>query len=131
MIGIDTNVLVRFLVGDDLAQFGRAQRLIVREANRGEPVLISQVVLLETEWVLRSRYEVSKAEMLSLLSALLGADELRIEDEPSVEEALYFWQESNAGFADCLIGVRHRALGCQATATFDTRASRLAGFVAA
>ena len=56
MLGIDTNVLVRFLVRDDPEQFERARRLIKREVGGGETVLISLLVLLETEWVLRSRY---------------------------------------------------------------------------
>ena len=64
MLGIDTNVLVRFLVRDEERQFGRAQRLLRREAERGQPVFVSHLVLLETEWVLRSRYGLSQAEIL-------------------------------------------------------------------
>ena len=64
MFGIDTSVLVRFLVRDEERQFGRAQRLLRREADRGEPVFVSHLVLLETEWVLRSRYGLSQAEIL-------------------------------------------------------------------
>ena len=63
MLGIDTNVLVRFLVRDDREQFERARRLIRRELGGGETVLISLLVLLETEWVLRNRYNVAKAEI--------------------------------------------------------------------
>ena len=131
MIGLDTNVLVRFLVRDDEAQYERARRLIRREAHGGEPVCISLVVLLETEWVLRSRYELSKDEILSALSALLSAVDLQFEDEAAIEEALFVWQEASAQFADCLIGARYRALACSATATFDAGALKLPGFVAA
>src|SRR5205823_4782931 len=131
MLGIDINVLVRFLVRDDPEQFERARRLIRRELGGGETVLISLLVLLETEWVLRSRYNVAKAEIGAALSALLGAVELEFEDEPSVEEAVFIWRDSATEFADCLINARHRALGCRATATFDVRASKLFGFVAA
>jgi predicted nucleic-acid-binding protein len=131
MLGLDTNVLVRFLVQDDPNQFDRARRLIRRETNTGDPVLISQLVLLECEWVLRSRYGLGKDEILRAFSSLLDSADVRIEDEACVEEALYVWKESAAEFADCLIGARHRALGCRATASFDTRASRLPGFVAA
>ena len=128
MIGIDTNVLVRFLVRDDQAQFERARRLIKRETQSGEPVLISLVVLLETEWVLRSRYGLAKTEILTTFSALLDTVELQFEDAPSIEQALYSWKDSVAEFADCLIDARHRALGCRATATFDSGALKLAGF---
>lgn len=131
MIGIDTTVLVRFLVRDDEAQFDRARRLIKRETGRGESVFISQLVLLETERVLRSRYGVAKAAIIAALSALLEARELLFEDEPSVEAAVFVWKDSTAEFADCLINTRHRALGCRATATFDLKALTLSGFVAA
>ena len=57
--------------------------------------------------------------------------EFSIEDEPSVEWALFLWKDSSAEFADCLIGARHLALGCRATASFDGRALRLPGFVSA
>ncbi len=129
MIGIDTNVLVRFLVRDDPRQFEKAQRLIEREWSRGEPILVSQLVLLEAEWVLRSRYGHGKSEILRAFSELLDSVELTIEDEPSVEQALFLWKDSPAEFADCLIGARHLNLGCRATASFDSRALRLPGFI--
>src|SRR5437763_14685173 len=87
MLGIDTNVLVRFLVRDDPEQFERARRLIKRELGGGETVLISLLVPLETEWVLLSRYNVAKAEIVAALSALLDAGELEFEDDPTAEEA--------------------------------------------
>jgi predicted nucleic-acid-binding protein len=129
VLGLDTNVLIRYLVRDHRQQFEKVQRLIKRQADKDEPVLVSLLVLLETEWVLRSRYELSKPEILSTFSALLDVADLTFEDEPSVERALYSWKDSVAEFADCLIEARNRSLGCQATATFDTRALRLTGFV--
>ena len=60
-----------------------------------------------------------------------GAAQLELEDEPAIEEALYLWKDSAADFADCLIGAHHHRLGCRATATFDARAVKLTGFVAA
>ena len=131
MIGLDTNVLVRFLVQDDSSQFDKAEALIRGASSLGEPVLISQLVLLETEWVLRSRYARDKHAIIAALSGLLDAVEFSIEDEPSVEQALFLWKNSSAGFADCLIGMRHLHLGCRATASFDASALRLPGFVAA
>ena len=131
MIGIDTNVLVRFLVRDDERQFAKAQNLIKRESSRGESVLVSQLVLLEAEWVLRSRYGLGKGDILDAFAGLLDSVEFTVEDEPSVERALFLWKRSSAEFADCLIGARHVALGCRATASFDARALKLPGFVAA
>ena len=129
MLGVDTNVLVRYLIRDDQSQYEKARRLIEREVSKGEPVLVSMLVLLETEWVLRSRYELAKAEIVTAVSALLDTADLVFEDEPSVEHAVYSWKDSAADFADCLIEARNRRLGCRATATFDGRALKLAGFV--
>ncbi len=129
MLGVDTNVLVRFLTRDDQPQYEKARRLIDREVAKGEPVLVSLLVLLETEWVLRSRYEMAKAEIVAAFSALLETADLAFEDEPSIETAVYSWKDSAAEFADCLIESRNRRLGCRATATFDRKALKHAGFI--
>ena len=131
MLGIDTNVLVRFLVRDDEAQFEKARKLIKREVAAGRRVFVSQLVLLETEWVLRSRYSLPKNLIIEAISGLLDAADVRFEDEPVIEEALFIWKDTTADFADCLIGAQNRRLGCRATATFDMKASRLPGFMAA
>lgn len=131
MLGIDTNVLVRFLVQDDQLQFERAQKLIRRESRTGSGIFISLLVLLETEWVLRSRYHLTKSEILATFSDLLGSAELHFEDEHSIEAALFAWKDSTADFADCLIGARYHALGCRAIASFDTKAVKLPGFIVA
>ena len=131
MLGTDTNVLVRFLVRDDEAQFEKARKLIKREVAAGRGVHVNQLVLLETEWVLRSRYSLAKNLIIQAISGLLNASDVRFEDEPAVEEALFIWKDSAADFADCLIGANNRRLGCRATATFDMKASKLPGFIAA
>jgi predicted nucleic-acid-binding protein len=131
MLGVDTNVLVRFLVRDDEAQFEKARKLIKREVAAGRGVLVNQLVLLETEWVLRSRYSLPKQLIIQAISGLLDASDVQFEDEAAVEEALFVWKESTADFADCLIGAKNRRLGCRATATFDVKASKLPGFMAA
>ncbi len=128
MLGVDTNVLVRYLTRDDKSQYEKARRLIDREVAKGEPVLVSLLVLLETEWVLRSRYDLAKADIVTAFSALLDTADLAFEDEPSVENAVYSWKDSAADFADCLIEARNRRLGCRATATFDGRALQCTAF---
>ena len=92
MIGLDTNVLVRFLVRDDEEQFERARKLIRRQAQDGQPVRISLLVLLETEWVLRSRYKLQKGEILSAFSDLLSSVDMSFEDEPSARVTRYCLQ---------------------------------------
>jgi predicted nucleic-acid-binding protein len=131
MLGVDTNILVRFLVRDDEAQFDKARKLIKREVAAGRCVFVSHLVLLETEWVLRSRYSLPKNQIIEAVSGLLDATDVQFEDEPAVEEALFVWKDSTSDFADCLIGAKNRRLGCRATATFDARASKLPGFIAA
>ena len=130
MIGVDTNVLVRYLVRDDQRQFEAARRLINREDGANAPTMISLVVLVEAEWVLRSRYDLNKADIAAAFSALLDTADLVFEDEPTLEHALYMWKDSRADFADCLINARHQRLDCCATATFDARALKMEGFVA-
>ena len=131
MLGVDTTVLVRFLVGDHEAQFEKARKLIKREIAAGRRVFVSQLVLLKTEWVLRSRYSLPKSLIIEAISGLLDATNVRFEDEPAVEEALFIWKDTTADFGDCLIGAQNRRLGCRATATFDVKASKLPGFIAA
>jgi predicted nucleic-acid-binding protein len=131
MLGIDTNVLVRFLVRDNEAQFEKARKLIKREVSARRRVFVNQLVLMETEWVLRSRYAVTKLQIIEAISSLLDADDLQFEDEPTIEEALFLWRDSAADFADCLIGTKNRRLGCRVTASFDSKAAKLPGFTAA
>lgn len=130
MLGIDTNVVVRLVVADDADQTARARGLIEQTLSREEPVLVSLLVLLECEWVLRSRYGFSRAALLSIFRALLEARELSFEDEPALEEALFHWKDSACGFSDCLIAAHNRQMGCRATATFHAKAARLPTTVA-
>lgn len=125
MLGIDTNVFVRLLISDDPDQTRRARKLIEQSVTRDESMLVSLLVLIETEWVLRTRYDLDRGTMLSLFRAALEARELSFEDEPAVEEALFHWKESACGFSDCLIVAHNRHLGCRATSTFDAKAARL------
>ena len=89
MLGIVTNVLVRFLIRDGKEQFNKARKLIKRELANGKSVFINQLVLLETEWVLRSLYGLTKIQLLQTISGLLDAIEVQLEDESDVEEALF------------------------------------------
>jgi predicted nucleic-acid-binding protein len=120
MLGIDTNVLVRYLVQDDEAQFEKARRLIKREVVAGRKVFVNQLVLMETEWVLRSRYVIPKVQIIEAISGLLDSAEIHFEDEPTIEEALFIWKDSVADFADCLIGAKNRRLGCRRR-SFDVK----------
>lgn len=68
---------------------------------------------------------------MDVLVGMLESSDLMFEDESSLEQALFAWRNSGTEFADCLIGARHQSLGCHDTATFDTRAAKLPGFISA
>jgi predicted nucleic-acid-binding protein len=88
------------------------------------------MVVLETEWVLRSLYKQGKNEILEVISGLLESVDVQFEDEPAIEESLLVWKDGAADFADCLIGAHNRRMGCRATATFDAKALKLPAFIA-
>jgi predicted nucleic-acid-binding protein len=117
MIAFDTNLLVRTVVADDPLQVAIVRQLIAQDA-----IWISRTVLLETEWVLRTRYLRSQAEMLEFFRALLELDNTEIEDASAVEHALE-WYAMGADFADAL----HLAVcGSAVMHTFDQRFCRAA-----
>lgn len=125
-IALDTNVLVRLLVRDDDVQFEAAKRLINHAEAAGQPILIMLCALLETEWVLRSRYKLDKASIAAAFGSLLESRGVMFEHEPTVEEALYVWsQHPAADFADCLLLARAAQLGRTRFVTFDAGAAKL------
>lgn len=127
-VAIDTNVLVRVLVQDPTAaaQCEAAGRLVAEASASGEPLLVTLCTLLETEWVLRSRYKVDRASMTAAFIAMLETPGIEFEHEPTVEEALYlFNQYPSADFADCLLVARATHLGRSRFLTFDAGAAQL------
>lgn len=125
---IDTNVLVRVLVRDPsaVAQCAAAERLVAQASASGEPLLVTLCVLLETEWVLRSCYQVDRASMTAAVIAMLETPGIEFEHAPTVEEALYlFGQYPSADFADCLLVARAMHLGSDRFLTFDAGAAKL------
>lgn len=126
MIGLDTNVLVRYLVQDDDDHSPRARRLVdsLDDQHQG---FISVVALAEVHWVLRSAYRVSRKEAAAIVGELLRAQELVLQAPDAVRGALARMGD-DVDFADALIGELGDAAGCDWTATFDRRAAaRLPG----
>jgi predicted nucleic-acid-binding protein len=127
MPALDTNILVRYVVADDAAQFAAARRLISRCVAAGETLFIPVTVVLELEWVLRASFGLAKDEVMSTLSNLFSAVELSFQEERALEVALQLFREGAADFADCL----HIALAAQAGEqplwTFDKRAAKVHG----
>jgi predicted nucleic-acid-binding protein len=125
--GLDTNVLVRFLLADDLRQYAAAKAAIAHAARVGEPLVVSLLVLLETEWVLRSSVGLGKNEVIEILKKLLEAGDVAFEYELVVEQALSAFEHTNADFADCLMIAHYQRLGCSSMLTFDGKAAKLPG----
>lgn len=125
--GLDTNVLVRYLLNDDKRQSAMARFFIQKAIANGEAVRISLLTILETEWVLRSYGKRDKATVIEVFQALLEARDVEIELEESLEQALHYYKNSNADFADCLMTSRYQRSGCTAMMTFDDKASKLPG----
>ncbi|HEY4052494.1 MAG TPA: type II toxin-antitoxin system VapC family toxin [Terriglobales bacterium] len=126
MTGLDTNVLVRYVVQDDPAQSATATRLI-ENFTAAEPGFVSMIVVVETVWVLQSNYKAERREIARVLEALLRSRELVVEHAELVWQALRIFAQSGADFADCLTERSGHAAGCDETVTFDQRASRTAG----
>ena len=127
MPALDTNVLVRYIVQDDLAQLAAAQRLIQRCVSEQLTLFVPITVTLELEWVLRSSFEFTKEETIRALSDLFSAAELSFESERALEVALDLYRGKTADFADCV----HIALAAQAGEqplwTFDKGAAKILG----
>ena len=127
-IAIDTNILVRILVQDPTApaQCAAARRLVAEATAADEPLLVSLCALLETEWVLRSRYKVSRSAITAAVIAMLEAPGIEFEHDATVEETLYLLDQfPSADFADCLLIARAAHLGRSRFLTFDESAGRL------
>ena len=128
MIGLDTNVLVRYLVEDDRAQTDAVHRLLAAARDGGEMVYVSLIVLCETYWVLRSVFDLPRTEILAAFRSLLAVDVLQLEEPETVRQALQSCREGKGDFADHIIGRAHMTRGCRHTATFDRSLKSAPGF---
>ena len=121
MIGLDTNVLIRYIVLDDPFQTPKAERLI-DSLTAEKPGFISLIVVAEVAWVLKRSYHYQNADIASVLQMLLGSQELVLEQTELVADALRHFSAGDADFADFLIERSGRAAECEHTVTFDKRA---------
>jgi len=130
VIGIDTNVIVRYLTQDDRVQSLAAKRIFEQRLTAERPGFISVVVMVETAWVLERAYRASRRAIAASFEALLTTDTLVIESEQEVYLATISLLGGTASFADALIAALGAKAGCSYTLTFDRKASqRLADFV--
>ena len=125
--GLDTNVLVRYLLNDDMKQSALARDRIKEAVDHGMPVRISLLTILETEWVLRSHGKFDKKTIIETMKFLLESRDINIEQEGILEQAIHYYGNHNADFADCLMVSRYQRSGCESMLTFDAKASKLPG----
>src|ERR1700685_4362476 len=121
-IGLDTNVIVRYLTHDDPSQTAAAARLM-DSLSSDSPGFLSLIVIVELVWVLEVSYRLKKNEIEQVLETLLRSKELVIERAEIVAQALRKFSAGHADFADCLIERSGRAAECQFTVTFDHKAA--------
>jgi predicted nucleic-acid-binding protein len=126
VIGLDTNVLARYVMQDDPRQSPRATRLI-ESLSAEAPGFVPVVTLVELVWVLSGSYGLSRAQVATVLETLLRSRELVIDRAEIVAQALARFGSTGAEFADALIERIAAAAGCEATMTFDTGAAKVAG----
>ena len=128
MIGLDTNILVRYLTQDDPDQSPKATELIEHRLTERDPGFISVVAMIETVSVLDRAYGLDSQEIAGAVERILQADVLTVENEQEVFTAMITLRQGRGSFADALIAELGSRAGCQHTLTFDQKTLRLSGF---
>jgi len=126
MIGLDTNILVRYLVKDDPEQTRLAVNLIY-SLTPAEPGWVAQATMLELVWALTRIYRVKRNQAVAILDTLLASRYIVIEQDEIARASVRLYRAHNIDFADCLISCGGKAAGCSKIMTFDRKAARDAG----
>lgn len=128
MIGLDTNVVIRYVTQDDARQAAAATRLFEHVLSGERPGFVSLITLCEIAWVLAECYEADKPRILAVIETLLASRQVAVEESELVWKAVRAWDKSAADFSDALLGQVCVARGCERAVTFDKAAARLPGF---
>jgi len=123
MIGLDTNILVRYFTRDDERQWKRVDAYLKKRCSSKNPGWISCIVLCEIVWVLTRGYEYAKSDILKLLEQLSLTSEIKLESHDCVRAVLHDWKAGKADFSDYLIGRLNKEKGCETTLTLDKKAA--------
>ena len=127
MIGIDTNILLRLWLNDDPVQNKRIDQLLAEHGGLPGSLLVTDVVLIEAVWTLKSAFEQDKHSQLIAVRSLLEETAFAFEEREAVAAALSLFEAGSCGFADCLVVAKHARQGCDFTATFDPGMRKLPG----
>lgn len=126
MTGLDTNVLVRYIMQDDAKQSAQAARLI-ESLDADAPGFLPLVCVAELSWVLTGAYDLDRTQLVTALEAVLRTKEIVVERADTVWKALRLFASSTGDFADCLIERSAATAGCDRTMTFDRVAAKQCG----
>jgi predicted nucleic-acid-binding protein len=128
MIGLDTNVLIRYLTQDNPVQSAKATEILERRLTPKNMGFVSVVAMVETVWVLDRAYGLTAQEIATAVERLLQVEVLAIENEQEIFTAMVALKHGRGSFADALIAELGARAGCTHTLTFDQEALRLPSF---
>jgi predicted nucleic-acid-binding protein len=128
VIGLDTNILVRYLAQDDPVQSPKATEIIERRLTEENPGFLSIVAMVETVWVLDRAYGLARDEIAATVERMLQTDVLVVESEQEIFAAMIALRDGHGSFSDAVIAALGAKAGCSFTLTFDRKALRLPGF---
>jgi predicted nucleic-acid-binding protein len=128
MIGIDANCLLRYSMRDHVREHAAIEARIIKAVEANDEIFINNIVLSKFVCVLESNYKFSRIMALNALSGLLEEQQFAFEKKEIVQQALYDFRSSRAGFADCLLAARNKQAGCMTTLTFDRAAAKWENF---
>ena len=128
MTAVDTNVIVRYLVGDDAEQ-AEAARALIDGLTPGAPGFICREVVIEVAWVLERSYRFTRTRVAETLMDLTASDSLVVENSDDVAAAAHRYREGGAGFSDLMILAAAERAEAMPLHTFDRRLARMEGVV--
>jgi predicted nucleic-acid-binding protein len=128
VIGLDTNVLVRYITQDDNKQAALANALI-ENLDDASPGFVTLVTVAELNWVLESAYNFTRQQFAEVMQTLMMVDTIKLDRAAVVASAVRVYAASKADFSDCLIERLSASAGCERTMTFDKSAAKMAGMV--
>lgn len=128
MIGLDTNILIRYLTQDDPVQSPNSTDVIEQRLSAADPGFVSVLTMAEAVWVLDRAYGLTDREIAGAIERILQVDVLLVENEQEVFAAMVALKQGHGEFADALIGELGARAGCTCTFTFDKKTLRLPAF---
>ncbi len=122
MIGLDSNILIRYFAQDHAGQSARATQIIEGQLSQDSPGFISSIVLVEMVWTLMRFYKLKQNAIMAIIMELMNADDIQLEHREEIWRAYQQVSSQTLDFSDALLGAIHKKSGCEYTLTFDKKA---------